>query len=396
MKIIHTADWHIGQTFFGHERRHEHHFFLSWLTSQLKEREIDLLLVAGDIFDSPNPSAESQKIYYNFIREVTLLCPDLQIIITSGNHDSAARLEAPNPLLNCLNVTVRGVINRTADGTIDFDRLIIPIKDGGCCLAVPYLRQGDYPAADNHSNGVKELYDRLYKIASERYSPIIAMGHLQATGSEISIDDRNERTTIGGLDLVTPDFSGDNILYTALGHLHRAQRVSQRENMRYSGAPLPMSFAEIKNKQSVTMITIADGKSIIEKIPFDAPVKLLSIPSRPLPLEEVIEEIKKLPCGEITDESPFLEVRVLAEGADPTRRQQIEEALDGKAVRLARIVAVSPERKDSQISQITYDDLKKIVPMELAKIVYRQKYNDSEMPEEIEELLAKIIKEVEV
>lgn len=108
MKILHTADWHLGQTFYEYSRYDEHVRFLDWLRRQIKERKIDVLLVAGDIFDGPNPSAESQRLYYSFLRRVTAECPALQIIIIAGNHDSAARLEAPNPLLEEMNITVRG------------------------------------------------------------------------------------------------------------------------------------------------------------------------------------------------------------------------------------------------------------------------------------------------
>lgn len=398
MKILHTSDWHIGQTFFGYDRAEEHRVFLAWLGDIIKEKDINLLLIAGDLFDSPNPSAESQKIYYNFIKKTTAANPDLQIIITAGNHDSAARLEAPSPLLNEFNVSVRGTVHRTTDGIIDYERHIIPIKDDGCCLAVPYLRQGDCPAADTFAQGVKLFYNALYDLAKTKHrGAIIAMGHLQATGAEISTDDRSERTTIGGLDVVSPDFSAATIAYTALGHLHKAQRVSGRENMRYSGSPLPMSFAERNNKQSVTMITLEEGKTEIEKIPFDTPVKLITLPTKARPLNKVIEEIEALPQGENNNRSPFLEVQVLTEGPDPTRRQQIEKALEGRAVRLARIVAVSPQNEMEENNRPrSYDDLKKMQPMELAKIVYKQKYNNNDMPADIEDMLAKVIKEVEV
>lgn len=94
MKILHTADWHLGQTFYEYDRREEHLHFLEWLKQQIRQHEIDVLLIAGDVFDSPNPSAESQRMYYRFLREVTSENPSLQIIIIAGNHDSAARLEA--------------------------------------------------------------------------------------------------------------------------------------------------------------------------------------------------------------------------------------------------------------------------------------------------------------
>lgn len=135
-----------GPDFYEYDRREEHLHFLEWLKQQIRQHEIDVLLIAGDVFDSPNPSAESQRMYYRFLREVTSENPSLQIIIIAGNHDSAARLEAPNPLLEDMNVTVRGVVRRNAEGDIDLQHLIVPLYTEGevtaYCLAVPYLRQG--------------------------------------------------------------------------------------------------------------------------------------------------------------------------------------------------------------------------------------------------------------
>ena len=122
IKLLHTSDWHLGQTFFEFERKGEHVVFLDWLKGQVKENGMDLLLIAGDIFDSPNPSAESQRLYYSFLRDITAQNPQLQIIIIAGNHDSAARLEAPNPLLENMNITVRGGVRRDVNGEIDYQR----------------------------------------------------------------------------------------------------------------------------------------------------------------------------------------------------------------------------------------------------------------------------------
>ena len=156
MKIIHTADWHLGQTFYSHDRAKEHELFLDWLCVVIKERRTGLLLIAGDVFDTQNPSAEAQRMYYSFLKRVTEENPRLQIIATAGNHDSAARIEAPSPLLNDINVHVSGIVHHNEDG-IDYDRMIVPIADNGCCLAVPYLRYSDLPEAESYSEGVAKL-----------------------------------------------------------------------------------------------------------------------------------------------------------------------------------------------------------------------------------------------
>ena len=165
------------------------------------------------------PSDEAQKMYYSFLNEITQKNPSLQIIINSGNHDSAARLEAVNPLLENMNITVKGIIKRDAEGNIDIYTMIIPIKDGGVCLAVTYIRQGDYPINETYSTGIKEIYSQLKEKVKDTEGPVIAMGHLQATGSEISENDRSERTIIGGMEGVKPDTFEHIISYTALWHL---------------------------------------------------------------------------------------------------------------------------------------------------------------------------------
>lgn len=390
MRIIHTADWHLGQTFYSFERASEHSVFLDWMASILKERDTDLLLIAGDVFDSPNPSAESQRMFYSFLTRVTTENPSLKVIITAGNHDSAARLEAPNPLLHSFNTNVSGIVHYKND-EIDYERMIIPVDENTCCLAVPYLRHNDLPTAESYSEGIAKFYSELYNIAKQRYSTIIAMGHLQASGAEVSVGDNSEHAIIGGMEGIDSSFANDGIAYFALGHLHRAQRVSGRENVRYSGAPLPMSFAERNNRQSVTEAVIENGKTTIEKLFFDTPVKLLSIPDSPKPLDEVLPLLESLKPGEITTTSPFLEIRILVTEYDPAIRAKIEEALAGKDVRLARIEAVS-ENKDGEQRVITYEDFKKASPDELMQDIYRRR-NSKDLPETLKILLDEIIKE---
>lgn len=395
MKIIHTADWHLGQTFFNYDRSREHAVFLDWLCNTIKDRGTELLLIAGDVFDSPNPSAESQRMYYHFLKRVTEENRNLQIIVTAGNHDSAARIEAPAPLLNIFNIHISGIVHYH-DTEIDHDRMIVPIADGGCCLAVPYLRHNDHPEADSYNEGVAMMYAELYRRATAKgYSPIIAMGHLQASGATVSVGDSSEHAIIGGMEGIEAQFVNEGIAYTALGHLHKAQRVAEKENIRYSGAPLPMSFAERNNKQSVTEVIIEAGKCSIEKIPFDTPVKLLSIPEKPQPIDEVLEELATLPDGEHNGNSPFLEVRVLITTVDPTIRQRIEEAIEGKAVRLARVEATSSITRQGEGNKpMTYEDFKKIAPVALMKDIYK-KETEKEMPENLVKLLDEITKEVE-
>lgn len=395
MKIIHTADWHLGHNFYGYDRMHEHYDMLQWLAQQIAVTKADLLLIAGDLFDSPNPSAASQKLLFDFLHNITTSNPHLKIIITAGNHDSGARLEAPSPILESFNVTIRGTVRRSDDGEIDYNHLIIPIDRETCCLAVPYLRLGEYPQAESHNDGVRKLYTTLLYKAKEQFNTIIAMGHMHVTGGEFSSDGTSRPNIIGGLDNIDLSSVTTEFAYTALGHLHKAQSIMHDKTLRYSGAPLPMSFAERGNKQSITIATIENGTTTIEKREYDAPVKLLSIPQEPQPLPQVLQAIEELPKGDITRFSPYLEIRLLVNGPEPTMRQQIEKAIEGCSVRLTRIEAVTQHNSNENTKPLTYDELRNIDPMRLAQDYYCRHYGQEKMPERLCTMLMETIKEVE-
>jgi exonuclease SbcD len=402
LKVFHTADWHIGQNFYGYDRKDEHLCFFDWLKQQAKALCPDVLIIAGDVFDSPNPSAESQKVYYRFLHEINAENPSLQIIIIAGNHDSAARLEAPNALLETMNITVRGVIERTRDGEIDYRNLLIPVVKHGetvaWCIAVPYLRQGDYPPAESYVMGIELMYRDLYAELEKTRTPdqaVIVTGHLQAKDAQISDKDRSERAIVGGLECVPADiFNSNGVGYVALGHLHRCQTVAGCENIQYAGSPLPMSFAEKNYRQGINLVTFNGSKvETVERIDFNPPVGLLSLPFEPKPLEEVLSAISQLPDGEITDSSPYLEIKVLLTEPEPSIRYHIENALKEKSVKLACTTPYRLSSEESNVKTIEYHDLQEIDPVEIAKIAFRNQYND-EMPENLKSLLQTVIREV--
>lgn len=399
IRILHTADWHLGQTFFGYDRTEEHTIFLDWLAKEICDKEIDALIIAGDVFDVSNPSAASQRMYYQFIYRVTAENPNLQIVIVAGNHDSAARLEAPLPLLQAMRTEVRGVVRKQDGGEIDHDHLIIELKNRRgevelLCMAVPFLRQGDYPVVQTDGNpyaeGVRKLYTQLLQRAWERRKggqSIMAIGHLQATGSEIAEKDYSERTVIGGLECVSPEVFSEQIAYTALGHIHKAQRVSGRENVRYSGSPIPMSFAEKYYHHGVVMVTFDEGCAVeIERLECPKLITLLSVPNGAAEQpESVLKALRELP--EINGEAPYLEVKVLLDEPEPMLRQQVEEALADKNYRLARIVSTyrQEEGKVEKGNDVWIKGLQEMSPLQIVQSVFEKSYQ-TEMSDELTEL----------
>jgi exonuclease SbcD len=204
IRILHTADWHLGQSFFGYDRTDEHLHFLDWLCDTIRQHEVDVLIIAGDVFDVSNPSAASQRMFYRFVSRVTTENPALQLVVVAGNHDSAARLEAPLPLLQEMRTEIKGVVPKR-EGKPLYDDLIVELKNArgeveALCLAVPFLRQGDYVVPEGAENtyaaGVRMFYQELVQCAALRQTENQALvaGALAGVGSEIAEKDYSERT----------------------------------------------------------------------------------------------------------------------------------------------------------------------------------------------------------
>lgn len=395
IRILHTADWHLGQTFFGYDRTQEHEHFLDWLAGVLTKNKIDVLIVAGDVFDVSNPSAASQRMFYRFIHRVTTENPRLQLVVVAGNHDSAARLESPLPLLQEMRTEIKGIV-RKQNGKIDYEHLLVELKNAAgeveaLCLAVPFLRQGDYPVVETEGNpyaeGVKELYARLLKYALKKRTDgqaLVAVGHLLATGSEIAEKDHSERIIIGGLESVSPESFPEQIVYTALGHIHKAQRVLGKENIRYAGSPLPMSFAEKHYHHGVVKVTLDEGWAVeIEKLEYTPLVRLLSIPATEAAApDEVLDELRGLELPE-DEPMPYLEVKVKLSEPEPMLRQQVEEILEGKPVRLARIVSFYRQAAEGSVEEeVLTAGLQEMNPLQIVKATFENSYQ-TEMPEEL-------------
>lgn len=413
-KIIHTADWHLGQSFFGYDRQPEHTAFLKWLAETVADRQIDVLLIAGDVFDVANPSASAQRQFYHFLKEINLANPGLQVVVVAGNHDSAARLEAPNPLLEELEIAVVGVVKRNESGEIDFNSLLLPLRhrDGSVqayCMAVPFLRQGDYPPTDQKDQntyvaGVERMYRGLYEFAMEKAGtelPLVALGHLHVLGAELSDNDRSERVIMGGLESVTSDSFPRELAYTALGHIHKAQKVGGREEVRYSGSPLPMSFSETNYRHQVVLVTL-DGRTpaSIEPLIIPQTVALMRVPKVPVPPAQVLEALRALPDKAETDSAcalaPFLEVRVLLTEPAPGFRNEVEEVLANKFVRLVSIVPSYPKQPGyTEERVLSIHDLQQIDPLDMIKRTYESKYANA-LPESLERLFREVEHEVQV
>jgi exonuclease SbcD len=392
MRLIHTSDWHLGQTLHFYDRAYEHQVFLDWLLDVLEVQQADALLISGDVFDVANPSAASQKQFYRFLTDTRKRIPHLSIVVIAGNHDSPVRLEAPTPFLEILDTVVVGQVPRKPDGNVDAEHMVVPLTTAtgdvwAWCLAVPFLRPGDVPRVetegDAYLEGVAALYQEALNIARSRTTngqAIIAMGHCFLPGMKTSSD--SERPlVIGGAEALPEKTFESALSYVALGHLHLAQHPKNRPHIRYSGSPIPLSFSEVGYEHQVLRIDFDQNElKEVQKITVPRPVEFLRYPKEPLPLEEVLLALEQLELPDLPEErQPYLEVPVLMDGPQIDRRRRIDEALEGKPVRFARVDPTSPVRVagSSQMLQVSLDSLRELKPETVFRNLYERKHGEA-------------------
>jgi DNA repair protein SbcD/Mre11 len=395
MRLIHTSDWHLGHTLHELSRRPEHLAFLQWLLGQLEALEADALLVAGDIFDASNPSAEAQADLYQFLAEARRRLPNLDIILIGGNHDSASRLDAPQPLLQAFGVRVVGGLPRQVDGSIDHERMVIPLTDRtgtvtARVIAMPFLRPADLPVikeenVDTLVEGVRRVYAELIEHAESVRRPgeaLLAMGHLYMTGTKLS--ELSERKILGGNQHALPhDVFPESLAYVALGHLHLAQRVG-RDSIRYAGSPIPLSMSEIHYRHQLCVIDIEAGQlKGVRSEPVPRSVQLLRVPTEAKPLAEVEQALNAMASHSHlpAELQPILEVPVQLEQPQPTLRAQIEQALEGKGVRLARIAVQYTGSGQSLADALPQETLKDLLPEDVFRLCWARDHEGDLPPE---------------
>ena len=274
MKLLHTSDWHIGLALYGRKRYEEFESFLNWLADLIEAEGIDMLLVAGDVFDNSTPSNRAQELYYRFLCRVAAFS-NRHVVVIAGNHDSPSFLNAPKELLKFLNIHVIGYASEQPE-----DELIVlsgPDHEPRLIVcAIPYLRDRDIRTAEAGESiedkerkiieGIRSHYRMVCDAAEQKRAmlekpvPIVAMGHLFAAGGETIDGDGVRELYIGSLAQVKRDVFPDDIDYVALGHLHIPQRVGGSDFIRYSGSPLPIGFGEAEQGKSVTLVEFS-GKT---------------------------------------------------------------------------------------------------------------------------------------
>jgi len=345
MKLLHTSDWHIGRTLYGRKRYEEFEAFLTWLAETIQQKEIDALLVAGDIFDTSAPSNRAQELYYRFLCKMAA-SSCRHVVVIAGNHDSPSFLNAPKELLKALDVHVVGSATSDPQDEVlvlrnqrDAPELIV--------CAVPYLRDRDIRVVEAGESvedkerklidGIRNHYAAVADLAEQKRAelgsniPIVGMGHLFAAGGQTVDGDGVRELYVGSLAHVTFGIFPPSFNYTALGHLHVPQKVNGSEFIRYSGSPLPMGFGEAAQQKSICQVEFRSTSASVQLI--DVPVfqKLERVKGDWEGLSSRIHELST------TGSQGWLEVIYDGIEVIGDLRERLEAAISGTKMEILRI-----------------------------------------------------------
>ncbi len=389
MRVLHTSDWHLGVSLETAPRHEEHTEFLRWLYAELEERQIEVLLISGDVYHYAQPSAAAQAEFFGFLAKCDGLSSLRHIVVVAGNHDSPSRLEAPRQVLETVGVTVIGNLDVDESG-----RAIVPLFDGETCeavvIAVPYLSESRLGIAttDKSPEALRtayrarfaQLYDDLLKTAQAEHPdvPVFAMGHMTCVDESTPVQDGDFNTPIHSFTSLfglPTDIFSKSYDYVALGHIHRCHQVGERQ-IWYSGSPVPISVVEARSPRYVLVSEIgSDVRTRKVKVPRWRDV--FEIEGDP---QEVADLVRTLVWE--SELPPYLYLDVLVEPGqhvDVDRYQNLI-ARSFPDERLPRIVRfrtrANVEVQESEDADDHARDLQEMVPEDVFIQMYRAKYEE--------------------
>ncbi|MGD9949364.1 MAG: exonuclease SbcCD subunit D C-terminal domain-containing protein [Desulfobulbus sp.] len=372
MHLLHTSDWHLGHRFHGRMRHEEQAHFLDWLLEQIEQQAVEVLLVAGDIFDTTSPGSRAQGLYYRFLHRLAgSLCR--HVVIIGGNHDSPSLLEAPRELLRQLDIHVVGMVDDQAEKEI----LLLRDQDNRPELlvcAVPFLRDRDIRQAgpaetleqkgQQLREGFRSHYQQICNQAEQLRQeidpdlPLVAMGHLFVAGGLTQEGDGVRELSIGGLDRIEGASFPECIDYLALGHLHIGQLVAANPTRRYSGAPLPMSFGEAGQSKQVLLLT-SQGRNFAAE-PLQVP-NFQPLASLRADLPNLLSQINELKS---TNTPYWLELQYQGETVVANLREQLMAAVANSQLSILRIrnnrifdFALQQSQETENLDELSVDEV---------------------------------------
>ena len=417
MKILHTSDWHLGQTFYDYDRTEEHKHFFEQLKRVVREEKPDMLLVSGDLFHTSAPSIAAQELYNESLlqlRDEGFSFGGMHIVLIAGNHDSSSKLDVDGLLWKYFNTDVVGTIPRDNDESLDntsfydsvFAKHIIPVRKRreseilGYVVAVPHCYPQNFPNI-NPEDGKQERMKRFIGVLLEKVDdinieglPVILTAHTLVTGSNIK---GHDALIIGGLDNSDIGTFGSGWDYLALGHIHFPQEIKgSNGKARYSGSPIPMNFEEDYD-HFVNIVEIEKRGEMpqVRQIPIEPLFKMETLSAKELPegkrsCTDLFPILKHYPYHE----KAYLRLEVLETGELPTDYiQRVKTVLTGKEARYGLVKQEIPDKPaEGEGLFLTAAQVSALSSREMAEIIAPEFFEDSE--EEYSELFEQAVANV--
>ena len=356
MKILHTSDWHLGHTLYNYDRTEEQQSMLQQIVSIVAEHKPDVFLLCGDVYHTSQPSATVQKMLSEGLVKIHEANPQMPIVMTAGNHDSGTKHEIFRTPWQALKVYAIGQLEKE-----NLDSHIIEVSEKGFVVAIPYAHERNIP-----EGFFQQLLDRVAERNANNL-PVVMTAHTTVSGCDFTGHDLATEITVGGIDSTDLKRMGEGYDYLALGHIHHEQFVqSDKQNVRYSGTPIPISFDE-NYSHSVSMVEIdKHGETPkVKKIEIDNPHPLVTLPTDGLATwDEAKELLRKFPNNipayirlnvEIED---FLPVEANAEAIS---------LIEGKKCRFCYINAKRKSAGSSEVKVMTVQEFQSEEPIEIAR-----------------------------
>lgn len=378
MKILHTSDWHLGKRLFKSERLPEQELFLEWLIDTITQEKVDVLIVAGDIFDVPSPPNLAQKLFFKFIYQLKEL-KYLTTIIIGGNHDSSSLLQIPKSFFKDIDCHIRSGLPSCPDESdilIEKDGIIYGFK------TLPYFRNfellNNITKEDNEDeNVIKDFFSDYFSNWISKTQPEVkfliahhVFGNYEMSGSEHAIH-------LSGIDHFPLDWVKDKFDYVALGHIHKKMVMNETPPIIYPGSPIPMRFSE----SGIKRVVLIDSAK--EKLSY----KMLEVPifrnlvKLSLTLDNYQKKIKQLILTEKNKNLPtFLEVNMYLDAPEKGLADTIREKLKKSNIELLSYIPLTNNKQNDKSHRIKVGDLS---IDELFKKYFTEKYPESDVPKEI-------------
>jgi exonuclease SbcD len=322
MRVVHTADWHVGRVWKNLSRLDETARVLEHLAGYLERERVDLLLVAGDVFDTPNPGADAEQLVFQFFRR--LGARQIPAVVIAGNHDNAGRMEAYGQLAELAGVRVIGRPRAATKGGV----VRVTTSGGEMALvaALPFAAPGVFASAlelAGDETVVKARYAEMFKGAVAHLATAfrpdrvnLLMAHTHLDGAVLA---NSERVVHLGEDwAATPQALPNTAQYVALGHIHKPQRVeSSPAPAEYAGSPLQLDFGEAAQAKSFVVIDVKPGRPArVQRIPLEGGKGLHDLRLTLPELEERAEQLRT---------AGWLRVTVPLSEPDPDLNRKVRE-----------------------------------------------------------------------